>query len=138
MFDAGEKVVQGVLPVLLKNGLTNPSDEIKAISLRSILTVSKNAVRLPPRAQFPSQTLHSLSALPVFSMIPRVVGSTVLPSSSYLPSLSLSTGCPVEASYRCAGSLFAGVSQFTGASGEVLYHLNYQGQIQGRGWLSLL
>ena len=41
---AGGKVVEGVLPVLLKNGLTNPSDEIKAISLRSILKISKNAV----------------------------------------------------------------------------------------------
>ncbi len=41
---AGAKVVERVLPILLENGLTNPADDIKAISLRTILTISKNAV----------------------------------------------------------------------------------------------
>lgn len=46
MTSTGVRVVEGVLPVLLRHGLTNPSDEIKAISLRSILKISKNAVSL--------------------------------------------------------------------------------------------
>ena len=39
-------MVQEVLPILLKNGMTNPSGDIKAISILSILKISQNAVSL--------------------------------------------------------------------------------------------
>lgn len=65
MAKTGAQVVEAVLPLLLKKGMTNPSQDIRVISLGAILKISKNAgALLKPNIPLLVPTLlESLSGL---------------------------------------------------------------------------
>ncbi|XP_064386642.1 proteasome adapter and scaffold protein ECM29-like isoform X2 [Halichondria panicea] len=65
MSKTGTQVIQAILPLLLDKGMTNPSDEVKAISLVTILKVSQNAGPLlkPHVAVLIPTLLEALSSL---------------------------------------------------------------------------